>query len=182
MSDRFGLKFIDVMIGVILGLGFQWWPQLTSTWQYIAFIFVYLNLIDYWIDYSPTLKQYPLKNQFDVILHTAIMFAMFFLVYTTQGSIQVFLASFTFYRAIDIIWIWRMKSQYKPPTREQVFLNTWIFCDILEAIFCIILIIITSLFSSISPLACLIIFIVFRVASRAFASIKYKTLYYNAKL
>src|SRR3989338_7383404 len=102
MSERFSLKFIDIMIGVILGLGFQWWAELNLTWQYIAFVFVYLNLIDYWIDYAPTLKKYPFKNQLDIFLHTAIIFAMFFLVYTPQKSIQIFLLAFIFYRLTDI--------------------------------------------------------------------------------
>ena len=43
MKD-FSLKFIDIMIGVVLGLGFQWWPLLQEPWQYVAFIFVYLNI------------------------------------------------------------------------------------------------------------------------------------------
>jgi hypothetical protein len=181
MADRFGLKFIDVMIGVILGLGFQWWPELTSAWQYIAFIFVYLNLIDYWIDYSPTLKQYPLKNQFDVVLHTCVMFAMFFLVYTTQRTIQIFLISFVFYRIIDIIWIWRMKTEYNPPAREQIFLNTWSISDIIESIGALLIIMFSLLFSAPS-LIYIMIFIILRLASRLFASIRYKSVYYTSKL
>ena len=40
------------MVGVVLGLGFQWWPLLKEPWQYTAFIFVYLDIVDYWIDRS----------------------------------------------------------------------------------------------------------------------------------
>lgn len=177
MPDRFSLKFVDVMIGVVLGLGFQWWPELKSTWQYIAFVFVYLNLIDYWIDYSPTLRKYPMKNQFDVILHTGIIFAMFFQVYTTHQSLQIFLLSYVYYRLIDIIWIWRMKRRYKSTEKELRFLNAWNISDVIEAIIALILMIIAFSFQ-ISPLLLLIIFILFRIGSRIYASFRYNHLYF----
>lgn len=70
MIRDFGVKFVDIVLGVILGLGFQWWPMLHEPWQYVAFVFVYLNLIDFWIDYTPAMKKYPLKSEIDVFIHT----------------------------------------------------------------------------------------------------------------
>ena len=41
----FGPKFMDVMVGVVLGLGFQWWPDLREPWQFLAFVLVYLIFV-----------------------------------------------------------------------------------------------------------------------------------------
>jgi len=33
MLKNFSLKFVDIMVGIVLGLGFQWWPELHEPWQ-----------------------------------------------------------------------------------------------------------------------------------------------------
>jgi hypothetical protein len=166
------------MIGVILGLGFQWWPDFKQVWQYLAFIFIYLNLIDYWIDYSPTIKKFPIKGQFDVFLHTSIIFAMFFLIYTIRITIVLFFFSFIFYRLVDIAWIWRMKKENKMGNKDSIFMNTWRICDILEIILAILLISLGYFNIISSLLVIIIIFIVLRTTSRTWASIRYKNLYF----
>jgi hypothetical protein len=174
----FSLKFIDVMIGVVLGVGFQWWPDLKELWQYLAFVFVYLNLIDYWIDYSPTIKKFPLKREMDVIIHTFIIFSMFFLIYNTRGSLTGFLGAFIFYRILDIIWIGRMKTAYKSTAYDQRFLNAWSISDISEAASALILLIISRALGG-NPLYYLLIFIAARIISRILASWRYQKAYYS---
>lgn len=179
MLKTFGLKFIDIMLGIILGLGFQWWPDLVHAWQIIAFVFIYLNLVDYWIDYSPTLKKFPLAGQFDVITHTFLIFGMFFMVYTTQKSVPVFLLSFVFFRLIDIIWLWRIEKVHKPAPHDERFIKTWIRQDFYEILSCIVLIIL-SILTKASPLLIILVFIGARVGLRAFSSVSYKKLYFSA--
>ena len=97
----FALKFLDIMIGIILGLGFQWWPNLVESWQYIAFIFVYLDIIDYWIDFLPALRKFPPEAELDWFLEVGIMFFLFLFIYTTQTTIGYFLWSFFGFRIIS---------------------------------------------------------------------------------
>jgi len=178
MLKNFGLKFVDIMLGVILGLGFQWWPQLHETWQYIAFIFVYLNLIDYWIDYSPAVRQYPFKNQYDVVLHTFIIFSMFFIIYSTLSTIFWFFLAWVFYRLADFLWLWTMKREYRPSAADLKYINTWILSDTAEALLALFLFYIY--FSlTVEPLVLLIIFIVLRLLSRVLSSVRYKKFFYE---
>jgi len=166
------------MIGVVLGIGFQWWGDLKETWQYIAFMFVYLNLVDYWIDYSPTVKRFPLKREIDVILHTYILFMMFYIVYATKLSIISFIVGYILYRVGDIFWIWRMFREYHKKERDKKFLYGWLSSDIFEIIVCLLLLLINH-FYIIAPLIILVIFIVFRLLSRILASVYYKEVYYE---
>ena len=129
--QKFQLKFIDIMVGVVLSLGFQWWPELNHPWQFIAFAFVYINLIDYWIDYNPTAKKYSLKLEIDVLLHTLIIFGMFLLIFATQKDIIYFFSSFIFFRIADILWLWRIKREHKIPSGDLVFFNTWLRFDMI---------------------------------------------------
>ena len=178
MLRDFSLKFIDIMIGVVLGIGFQWWGDLRETWQFIAFLFVYLNLVDYWIDYSPTVKRFPLKREIDVILHTYILFMMFYIVYATKLSISSFLVGYILYRVGDLFWIWRMFKEYKEKKRDKKFLFGWLGSDVFEIAVCAVLLLINLNFQ-IAPLALLLIFIVLRLASRILASVYYKEVYYE---
>lgn len=174
----FSTKFVDIMIGIVLGLGFQWFPELHEPWQYIAFIFVYLNLIDYWIDYSPVVKKYPFKREFDVILHFGIIFMMFFLVYATKLSIGAVLISFIVYRLLDLVWIWRLRNYYGLSSKDQVYVNTWGKFEVLEIIGVLMLLGFNWLFVF-SPLSILIGFILLRTALRVLASANYQTIYYK---
>lgn len=179
MLKSFGLKFVDVMLGIILGLGFQWWPEIRESWGYVAFIFVYLNLIDYWIDYSPTLKKYPLKDQLDILLHTAIIFSMFFIVYSTVRYINIFFLAYAFYRIVDILWIWRMITEYKPLASDMKFMKTWITSDFFETFMAIFLALIYIKLHY-SPMTLLLIYISCRILSRVWASLRYKKMFYQS--
>lgn len=175
----FSLKFIDVMLGIVLGLGFQWWPDLIEPWQYIAFIFVYINLVDYWIDYSPTIKKFPLKREVDVLLHTFIIFSMFYLVFTTQSeSITTFLFAFIIYRVFDVTWIWRMSSEYNPNNYDKRFLSSWNLFDWIEIAFTATLAILVY-FLSVNYLLIIMLFILLRITTRIMASLRYKAVYFS---
>ncbi|MFH1597809.1 MAG: hypothetical protein ABIB97_01900 [Patescibacteria group bacterium] len=175
---NFSIKFVDIMIGVVLGVGFQWWPDLKEVWQYLAFLFVYLNLIDYWIDYSPTIKKFPLKRELDVILHTFIIFSMFFLIFNTSNSLSAFLLAFVLYRILDIVWIWRMKTVYRASAYDKKFLNSWGLQDIYEVAFTLLLLLAFWMWKG-QPLYYLLIFIALRVLTRIMASLRYKKIYYS---
>ena len=175
---KFQLKFIDIMVGVVLGLGFQWWPELREPWQYIAFVFAYLNLIDYWIDYNPIAKRYPLRHELtEVLIHTLIIFGMFLLVFGSQKTLPYFLYSFAFYRLADILWIWRMKKEHTIPHHDMIFMNTWHVYDAVE-MFSAIAIGFAAAHNVLGPTSALLIFIVIRVATRIASSTHYKKVFF----
>ena len=147
MLKDFSLKFVDVMIGVVLGVGFQWWPELHDFWQHVAFLFIYLNLVDFWIDYSPTLKKFPIKREFDVIIHTFLVFLMFYMIYSVTLSIQHIFISYGIFRLLDILWIHRMRKGYPVSESDMKFLSGWNRQDIKECIGITILFILRNFMS-----------------------------------
>ena len=171
------LKFMDIMIGVVLGLGFQWWPNLHEPWQYVAFIFVYIDLVDYWIDYSSSLKAFPPKRELDIMLDVAVIFMMFLYIYTTQLSIVNFLASFIAFKIVDTLWLARVKSEYQPAGRERKFVHSWLTFNAVEIVYTIAMLIVLLEYTLASP-AILGTFIVFRLATRVLASLQYKEVYF----
>ena len=175
MKD-FGLKFIDIMIGIVLGLGFQWWTNLQFPWQYLAFIFVYVDIVDYWVDYSPSVKKFPPKREVDLILDVAIMFSPFLYIYTTQQTILHFLFAFALFSILDCIWCIRARQEYHPGGTEGKYLTTWIHFNWIQAV---IVLAVSGLLlvAGISPLATLIVFIAMRIVGRIAASYRYKKVY-----
>lgn len=176
MKD-FSLKFIDIMIGVVLGLGFQWWPNLQEPWQYLAFAFVYLSIIDYWIDTAAALKKYPPKRELDLMLDIAILFLLFLYIYATQRTMLYLLGIFIVARALDVLWVLRVLGEYRPlPVDRQIF-STWLRQMLLEIVFALALIGATFLWP-LSALTTLLMFIGFRAAMRVLASFQYKRVYF----
>lgn len=176
MKD-FSLKLIDVMIGVVLGLGFQWWPNLKEPWQYAAFVFVYLDIIDYWIDYSPSLKKFPPKREIDLMLDVAIIFSLFLYIYSSQLSIIYFLSAFILFRVLDFFWLLSSKYEYKPVGADKTFVDTWLWFNLVESVLAALLIVLAYTFN-ISVLTILSGFIVFRVFVRVMASMRYKKVHF----
>lgn len=174
---NFSLKFIDIMIGIVLGLGFQWWIALEYPWQYLAFIFVYFDIVDYWIDYSPSLKKFPPKREIDVFLDLSIMFSLFLYIYTTQLTITYFLTVFIIFRALDYLWLWSSRQEYSPTGIDKLFVNTWMQFNLIEAVAAGILIVLFSMFS-LQPLIVILIFITFRILMRVMASLQYKKIHF----
>ena len=174
---NFSLKFIDILIGIVLGLGFQWWPLFTSPWQFTAFVFAYFDIADYWIDYSPSLKKFPPKREIDVMLDLAIMFMVFLYIYATTVSPIYFLAVFAVWRTLDYFWLLSSKYEYNPSGLDKVYVDTWIRFNIIESTIAGILIGVTFFFK-IQPLTTIIIFIVIRIAMRVLASLRYKKVHF----
>ena len=175
--QTFSIKFIDIMIGIILGLGFQWWPNLTEPWMYMAFIFVYLDIIDYWIDYSPAMRRFPPHHELELMLDMGLMFSLFLLIYSTQLTLTYFLLTFVIFRIIDIFWLWRVQAEYKPKGTDGVFIGTYIKIDIVEVIGTLLLTMLA--YSNLaSALILLIIFILFRITMRIVASLTYKKIHF----
>ncbi len=175
---NFSLKFIDILIGMVLGLGFQWWPLLQYPWQYAAFIFAYFDIVDYWIDYSPSLKKFPPKKEIDVMLDVVIMFTLFLYIYSTQLTAVYFLTVFIAWRILDYLWLWSSKKEYFPTGTDKIFVDTWMQFNLLEAVIAAILIGATAIFE-IESLAIIIAFIVFRIIVRVLASLRYKKVHFS---
>lgn len=174
---NFSLKFLDIMIGIVLGLGFQWWPELTQPWQYIAFVFVYLDIIDYWIDYGPSLKKFPPKREMDIFLDVAIMFSLFFYIYSTQLDILYFLISFIGLKVLDYFWLLSSKHEYHPTRTDGVFVDAWLKFNIIESAITLGIVLL-ALYTALSSLYLLIAFIVIRIFIRVLASFKYKKVHF----
>lgn len=172
----FALKFIDIMIGIILGLGFQWWPNLVETWQYVAFVFVYLDIIDYWIDFLPALKKFPPRAELDWFLEIGIMFFLFLFIYSTQTTITYFIWSFIGFRIIDTLWLLRAKTVYNPMYTEKLYIDTWTRFNILEIVASLMLVLYKW---PLAPLTILSVFIIFRLTTRVLASLKYKKVHFT---
>lgn len=175
---NFSLKFIDILIGIVLGLGFQWWPLFQYPWQYIAFIFAYFDIVDYWIDYSPSLKKFPPKREIDIMLDIAIMFVLFLYIYATQLTMVYFLTIFVIWRVLDYFWLLSSKQEYAPTGKDKLFVDTWMLFNLLEVLITACLIGGALLFH-IQPLTIIITFIIFRVLVRVLASLRYKEVHFT---
>lgn len=166
------------MVGIVLGLGFQWWPDLREPWQYIAFIFIYLDLIDYWIDYSPAIRKFPPRRELDLILHVIIMFLMFLLVYSTRGAVTYLFLTFMIYRVADMCWLYNIDREYKPVAGDKLYVETWLRFDFLEVVGSGVLFVLCYLTPSFSPLLAICIFIVVRLVTRILASVVYRRVFF----
>ena len=169
------LKFIDIMVGVILGLGFQWWPNLIFPWQYLAFVFSYVDIVDYWIDYSPALKKFPPKKEVDVFIDVAIMFAIFLYVYSTQLGLTSFLLAYLFFCFIDSLWLLRAKHEYPQLKSSNSFITTWLKLNAMQIAYTLLLLFLSSL---IFPFFLLLTFIGLRIGTRILASLGYRRFYF----
>ena len=173
---NFSVKFVDIMIGIVLGLGFQWWVALKEPWQFVAFVFAYLDIVDYWIDYGPALKKFPPKREIDVFLDVAICFSLFLYIYATQLHVIYFLLAFASIKLLDFFWLVSSKRSYRPTGFDRTYINTWAIVDGVEVTMAISL----AFFASLVPapaLAVVLAFILMRVAARIVASAKYGKVY-----
>ncbi len=176
MKD-FSLKFIDIMVGIVLGLGFQWWPDLIAPWQYLAFVFVYLDIVDYWIDYSPSLKKFPPKREIDVFLDLGIMFTLFLYIYSTKLTIGYFLIACSIFKLLDYFWLLSSKKEYHPTGSDKLFVDTWMKFNLVEVVVTLAFIGCTLLFN-LKPLLVILLFIGFRITMRILASYRYKKVHF----
>ena len=165
------------MIGVVLGLGFQLWPEVKEPWQFLAFVFVYMDIVDYWIDYGPALKKFPPKREIDVLLDVAIMFSLFLYIYATQLNIFYFFCAFILIRILDYFWLFSSKHEYNPVGTDRVFVDTWLEFDLIEIVLTAGIALL-AFFSTLSPLALLLGYIAFRIIVRILASRRYKRIHF----
>ena len=178
MLKDFSLKFVDIMVGIVLGLGFQWWPELREPWQYVAFIFVYFDIVDYWIEYSPSLKKWPPKKEIDVMLDIAIMFSLFLYIYSTQLTIIYFLGSCILLRVFDYFWLLSSKLEFHPTGADKVYIDTWLKLNFVVVVGSGVILFIAH-YTSISALNILFLYFITRLTVRVFASLSYKKVHYT---
>lgn len=178
MLKDFSLKFVDIMVGIVLGLGFQWWPELHEPWQYIAFIFVYFDIVDYWIEYSPSLRKWPPKREIDVMLDISIMFSLFLYIYSTQLDILYFLGSCILIRVFDYLWLLSSKIEYNPMGMDKIYINTWLKLN-LTLVLATLTIVGVMYYTNLSPLLTLFAYFTARLVIRVFASLQYKKIHFT---
>lgn len=178
MPKDFSIKFVDIMVGVVLGLGFQWWAILREPWQFIAFLFAYVDTVDYWIDYGPALKKFPPRKEIDVLLDVGIIFSLFLYIYATQISVIYFLTAFILLRVLDFFWLLSSRIEYHPQGADKTYINTWLYLDCIEAAIAGALIIFALVFTP-SSLFLVAFYIFYRIMVRVFASINYRKVYFS---
>ena len=137
---------------------------------------MYVDIVDYWMDYSPALKKFPPKREIDIILDVLIMFALFLYIYSTQSSIFYFLSSFIFLKVLDYFWLLSSKYEFRPTGFDRIFVNAWLKYNLVESILTVALIALTA-YLALSALYSLVLFIVFRIIVRIFASLEYKKIH-----
>lgn len=170
---NFSIKFIDIMIGVVMGIGFQYVQELHEPWQFLAFLYVYIALIDYWIDYGPLLKKFPPKKELNVIIDIAVVFALFLFIFSVKYSIVYVIGAFIFLRVLDFVWLFVAKKSYKPTGKDLVYVDAYMIVDVVDCILAAVLIGSINLFS-ISSLFALFLLVCINLSMRIFASVKYK--------
>jgi len=175
---KFNLKFIDVMISIVLGLGFQWWSELHEPWQYIAFIFVYIDIVDYWIDFAAAAKSLPPKKETGLMLDVGIMFALFCYIYATHTTIIYFILSFILFRIFDFFSLITLKREHHPTGSNLLFANTWLKIDFFEIIISCGIILL-NYYNITTPLITLSTFIIWRIITRIIASLRYKHVHFS---
>ncbi|MDO8495873.1 MAG: hypothetical protein Q7S43_00250 [bacterium] len=178
MLKNFSLKFVDIMVGIVLGLGFQWWPELHEPWQYIAFIFVYFDIVDYWIEYSPSLRKWPPKREIDVMLDISIMFSLFLYIYSTQLNIIYFLGSCILIRVFDYFWLLSSKIEYNPTGMDKTYIDTWLKLNLTLALATLAIVGI-AYYTNFSSLLVLLAYFAARLVIRVFASLQYKKIHFT---
>ncbi len=116
------IKFLDVMFGAVMALGFTEWfkvPEhtsqslLTPTVELGMFLFSYLILIDMWIKYDPTMRRFPTKHPHLLIIDLFMVFTMFFLVHNSIFNNRNFLGTIVVLRAVGSLWSQRTMMEYK---------------------------------------------------------------------
>ena len=172
------LKFMDIMIGVVLGLGFQWWPNLHDPWQYVAFIFVYIALVDYWIDYTQSLKKFPPRHELGILLDVATIFMMFLYIYSTQLTMLHFLTAYIAFKVIDVCGLWRTYREYDLRGRDRKFVRTWLSNSSIEIVYTAGLIALAIYYPFSAPVL-LGIYIALRFITRVLMSLQYKEVYFS---
>jgi len=175
-TTSFSIRFIDIMIGVVLGIGFTWWPKLVDPWQYIAFLFVYVDIVDYWVDYVPALRKVPPRRELDLFIDVAIVFSLFLSIFATQVTITYFLGALILVRILDIAWILRARRDHAAHP-DISFLSIWMYFDIAEIIGFALLLFVGTAYS-LTSFVQIIIVVLFWIIMRVFAGLKYKKIHF----
>ncbi len=119
------IKFLDVMFGAVVALGFGQWfsvperPMLSLA----AFLFAHIILIDIWINYDPTVRKFPTKRPYMLILDLALIFSMAFLIHYSMLDLQKFLMSIVALRLIGVAWSERPLQEYKMKKSDTAYLK-----------------------------------------------------------
>ncbi len=116
------IKFLDVMFGAVIALGFNEWfrvPEhtyqslLTPTVELGMFIFSFMVLIDVWIKYDPTVRQFPTKHPHMLIVDLLLVLTMFFLVHSSIFDFKNFMGTIVILRSLQAVLSQRVLMEYK---------------------------------------------------------------------
>ena len=104
-------------------------------------------------------------------------FSMFLLIYSAQKSITYFFVAFALFRAVDFIWMWRIRREYTLFANDTIFFNTWLKFEGVEALVALGFAAFAANFST-QALYLLLGFVVFRIVMRILASFRYKKIHF----
>ncbi len=119
------IKFLDVMFGAIIALGFGQWFSVSEREGlfFMSFLFAHVILIDVWVNYDPIVRKFPTKNPYFLILDLAMIFTMSFLIYYSMFHLQRFLLSIIALRLAGIFWSERPLKEYKLNGSDAAYLK-----------------------------------------------------------
>ncbi len=119
------IKFLDVMFGAIVAIGFGQWFSVDERESlfFISFLFAHIILIDVWVNYDPTVRKFPTKNPYFLVLDLALIFTMAFLIYYSMSSLHRFLLSIIALRLVGVLWSERSLIEYKPGKPDATYLK-----------------------------------------------------------
>ena len=86
------------------------------------------------------------------------------------------LSSFIFLKVLDYFWLLSSKYEFRPTGFDRIFVNAWLKYNLVESILTVALIALTA-YLALSALYSLVLFIVFRIIVRIFASLEYKKIH-----
>ncbi len=119
------IKFLDVMFGAIIAIGFGQWFAVSERESlfFVSFLFAHVMLIDVWVNYDPTVRKFPTKNPYFLILDLALIFTMSFLIYYSMFNLQRFLLSIIALRLVGVFWSERPLKEYKLNRYDTAYLK-----------------------------------------------------------
>ncbi len=117
-------KFVNLMFGIMLILGFLDWAGVSNTLQYVLFLFTYVLLITYWMAHRNYLNHFPPKNLLGVIIDITAMAVLFLTIKAALLPLGFYFAALAILRAVDALGITRMISDYVSSRKDVLHLKS----------------------------------------------------------
>ncbi|MEW6619421.1 MAG: hypothetical protein AB1422_08830 [bacterium] len=128
-ESKYLFSFIDVMYGVILGIGFSNFEKISSAMGYILFFFTYIVVVSDWIIVHETDFEKPYsETKWRFATDTIILFVIYKLIYTSSSKEITYYwiwvsGLFILYSFWDILLFFE-HGRKKAPTKVKVWIIT----------------------------------------------------------